>query len=533
MNTNKLIKKAENLIISSRYLEAVVVLDKLIINDQKNIFLLSLRSEAYLRSEQYERALPDLATIVGIDNKNITALNNFGVALLKCKNFIEAKEILEYLIELQPNNLDARINLCNVFQALGKPEKALKSAFAAIELNLTSSPAFNNLGTALGELSMVNEAREAYLTALDLDPKYIPSIINLAEIEAKFENYLHAIQLFESALKMPELTQNERDLINYYVSYSYLSTGRLEEGWDHYEYGFNLLLPKGAARSSRKFVQAQWDGNLMGEGRLLIWTEQGVGDEILFSTILDDFKSSSLEIILECDLRMVELYKRKYPKFQVRPELLNKDRFALLNDFDSHCSFGSLSRFLRRSFIKFPSKINSFILDVDIDKDIKNKLKPLKNKKLVGICWRSGMLTVERNSNYTSLMDWGPIFNNSSEFNFINLQYGECENEIIEAEKKFNIEIYRWSDLDLKNNLDSVFSLISNLDFVISVGTAVCAMSGAMNIKTYLMMKNSWTLLGQTECFPWFPSIKPYISKPMGHVAELIAQVANDLSSND
>jgi len=65
-------------------------------------------------------------------------------------------------LELDPKNFDAHINLCNIYQSLKQPEKSLKTAFQAIELNPKSALAFNNLGTALGDLQMTEESREAF-----------------------------------------------------------------------------------------------------------------------------------------------------------------------------------------------------------------------------------------------------------------------------------------------------------------------------------------------------------------------------------
>jgi tetratricopeptide (TPR) repeat protein len=529
MNTKKLINKAEKSIAIGDFKLAINILDKLIESEPEKMRFRMLRSEAYLRSELFEKALPDLAEVVGVDNTNIGALNNFAVALLKCRKFNEAKDIFEYLIELEPTHLDSRINLCNVYQALGAPEKALQYAFSAIEIDLTSAAAFNNLGAAFGNMGMHDEARESYITALQLNSKYIPAIINLAEVEAKFKNYEESIVLFENALTIKELSNNDKNLIKYYLSYSYLATGRIEQGWINYEFGFNSLLPKGAMRSDRRFEQPRWNGDLKSKSKILIWSEQGLGDEILFSTCIHQLHDSNLNIILECDLRMVSLYKRTFPKFTVREPLLNFDSSSLSSDFDLQIPFGSLPSLFRNNLIQFPKVVRSIEIDPSVNLRIQGLLKVLTGKKLLGICWRSGKLSYERNSQYSSILDWGLIFSKYQDYHFINLQYGECEIEIQQAEAKFGVEIHRWHDLDLKNDLEAVFALISNLDLVVTVGTAVSMIAGAVNVETHLIMKQSWVLLGQKEKHPWFPSIKPYIIQQRGHVGELLKYVADKI----
>jgi ADP-heptose:LPS heptosyltransferase len=69
------------------------------------------------------------------------------------------------------------------------------------------------------------------------------------------------------------------------------------------------------------------------------------------------------------------------------------------------------------------------------------------------------------------------------------LQYDECEEELSSIETALNINIIRWDDLDLKNDLDSVLALISRLDLVITVGTAVSCLAGIIGKKQLLIDK--------------------------------------------
>jgi tetratricopeptide (TPR) repeat protein len=528
MNINKVLQKASNSLVLKQYQQCISTVDKVIALDPINIQALLIRSEAFLRLEEYQKALPDLAKVIEIDNKNLKALNNFAVALLKEKKYHESKDIFEYLLELDPKNLNAKINLCNIFQALNEPENALRTAFSAIEIDLTSAPAFNNLGTALGELSMSKEAREAYLTAVQLDPNYLPAIINLAEVEAKFENFNKSIELYEKILSNDDISKNERDLINYYVSYSYLAVGNLVEGWRRYEFGLNPYLLKGAQRSTRKFHQKRWDESLSELGTLLIWTEQGIGDEVLFSTCLNDLYDSELKVIVECDHRMVAIYQRTYPRFQFRPQLVGLDGYPILNDFDFHCPIGSLPKVFRQSFNDFNRVKRKFVIDIEKDNLTLDLLSKYKNKKLVGISWRSGVLNLMRNESYSSLLDWKDLLL-LEDCQFVNLQYGDCEQEITLVEEKLGIKILRWKDIDLKNDLEMVFALINKLDFVVSVDTAASVFSGILNVKTFLLMRKTWVLLGQTFTYPWFECVKPYIVEKDNPIAYALTEVISDL----
>ena len=521
----KLFTKASNAIASGRYEHAITTLEKLLIDDPTNTEYLLLMGEALMRNEQFSQAVQFFAKVVETDNKNIRALNNFGAALVRNRQLEEARDILLYALELAPDSIDLYTNLGSVYQGLNQPEKSLKVAFKVIELNPSWFMAYNNLGCALGDLLIINDAKEAYRTAIALNSNYIPSYINLAQLEIKSGNHSKGVELYEAALISKNITNGEKELVKYYLSHSYLYLGDLNRGWEYYDYGFCDLLPTGAYRSKRKFIQPQWHGNVNEEKTILIWGEQGLGDEIFFSTCLSDIHKTNLNIILECDARLISIFQRIYPKFKIRAALLDSKWTSVNTDFDQHIAIGSLPKYFRREINDFKNKTSLWIADSLKSNFIKNKLFPYRNKILIGICWRSVKLSIERNTNYTALQDWEPLLRNP-DYQFVNLLHGDCEQEIADVEKLFDIKILRWSDIDLKNDLETVLALVSELDCVASVGTAVCTISAAAGIPTLLLAQRSWDLLGQNNFYPWFDSVIPFVVEPNEHVGINISKLS-------
>jgi tetratricopeptide (TPR) repeat protein len=519
---NSSLKKAQTALLSGQFVKAINICEKLIKLDPLNVDCLLTLGEAYLRNEQFQEALIPCAKVIELDNSNIRGLNNFGAALLRNHQHSDAKEILEYGLELEPNNFDILINVCNAYQGLGQPEKSLQTALRAIEVSPGAFMAYNNLGTALGDLLRIEDARQAYITANVLNPNYLPTIINLAQLEVKLGDHHRGVQLYESALKLKDLSASYAELIKYYLSHSYLFLGELEKGWDYYDFGFCALLPKGAWRSLRRFNQPRWNGDLNDKTlRILVWREQGLGDEIEFSTCLKDLYDADMNVILECDPRLVNIYQRAYPKFIVRSESVDLKNYPMFNDFDVQYPLGSLPRLFRRRIEDFQKQFHLWIPDDIQVADIKERLKPYKDKILVGISWRSGVLKVERNTNYTNLTDWHDLLKLNN-LQFVNLQYGDCEEELISVEQELGIQILRWSDIDLRNDLEAVLALVSELDCVCSVGTAVSSLAACAGVPTLLLLQKSWILLGETENYPWYCNVKPFVVDPNMHVGSNI-----------
>jgi ADP-heptose:LPS heptosyltransferase len=183
-----------------------------------------------------------------------------------------------------------------------------------------------------------------------------------------------------------------------------------------------------------------------------------------------------------------------------------------------------LPRIYRRQISDFKKRQIKFNIRADLINKYKDRLSYYKDKILVGICWRSGTLNVGRNLHYTNLNDWG-LFLTKKELQFVNLQYGECENEIVDFENKFNVKVVRWNDLDLKNNLEELIALISCLDHVVTVATAVAPISGYVGTNTICLIREDWIMLGEKDFLPWSPNVKTLVSRLDESVATNITKV--------
>ena len=130
----------------------------------------------------------------------------------------------------------------------------------------------------------------------------------------------------------------------------------------------------------------------------------------------------------------------------------------------------------------------------------------------IGLCWRSGLRNTLRDANYAPLTDWAPILTLPG-LRLVNLQYDDCEAELAAAEHRFGIAIHR-PPLDLKNDLDGAAALTAALDLVVSAGTSVAEMAGALGLPVWRIgPAGDWTALG-TGCRPWYPSMRLFGPRP-------------------
>jgi hypothetical protein len=202
-----------------------------------------------------------------------------------------------------------------------------------------------------------------------------------------------------------------------------------------------------------------------------------------------------------------------------------------MNDFDYHLPIGSLPRLLMSSVDVLgdaPPLLNPDPADVA---KFAGRLAEYRGNKLVGICWRSHKLSATRNKKYTALEDWHGILSTPGAI-FVNLQYGECGEELQQIERELGVNVLRWADLDLMNDFSGVAALIKNLDLVISISSAVVPLAGAVAAPTLCMTHQNWVLLGEKKIYPWFSSVTPVTlpqSEPIATALQMVEETLNGL----
>ena len=438
-------------------------------------------------------------------------------------------------INLNENDYESWIGLCHAANASMKDTDALQYAMKALALRPTDARSHNNLGAALMSLAKHEEATECYKTALLLDPNNIEALSNLAVAEQNSGNLNKAKAMHEKALRMVSAESNVASEIRYKLSYVQLEMGNFKEGWTNYNEGLKVKNAR-ARLPQRKFNIPLWSGQRLNHERLLVWREQGIGDEIAFYRALPQALEFCKNITIQCEPRLSKLISRSFPACEVMDDPTMSGDIANLMDpnADYHVPLGTLFGYFRQSKEDFLNAGPYLQPDPVLVTQFKERLSSYKDKKLVGICWRSGKLSAERNKHYTSLSDWEEILSLPNHA-FVNLQYGDCTEEIANAKMAFGVDILQWNDVDLKDDQDALAAIISNLDLVISVGTAVSTLAQNIGVTQKLMIiSNDWTRLGSGDTveYLWASHVTPYIPQANQPMSSQISRIAHDLINN-
>jgi hypothetical protein len=148
----------------------------------------------------------------------------------------------------------------------------------------------------------------------------------------------------------------------------------------------------------------------------------------------------------------------------------------------------------------------------------------------VGICWRSMMLDVKRAKYFSALDSWGAVLKTPG-VRFVNLQYGDCSEELKRAEALHGIKIDVIEGLNLKDDIDGAAAASAAVDLVISAPTAAAAVAAAVGTEVwYLTAGRTWPQLGTDE-YPWYRKAPVFAPEKFGDWTSLMPRVADALKA--
>jgi tetratricopeptide (TPR) repeat protein len=461
----------------------------------------------------YERAFE-------LDPNDPELLINLGLLAWNMKLAEGAQRMFKLYIAAKPDSPLGYNNLGSVLSDLGETAKAIETLRAAIYRMPRESILWNSLATVLAESGRAEESLVFYREAIELEPTFPRLHHNLGYAYSHLGRLDEALASYDCALEHAT-DPTERMEAKHSRSVCLIGMGRLEEGFRDYE-----------VRNDERFrcyvhhmLKAPlWKGEALSGKRLLVVGEQGLGDEFMFANILPDLAravgdNGRLEIAV--DPRLITLFERSYPKALVGTyddrTLHDKDGnkqlrflpFAIAQgEPDYWTPMGSALQFLRKGSEDFPKR--AFLTpDPGRVAEYRKTLAGFGPGPYVGICWRSMMLTAKRAKYYSRLDNWGALLRTPG-VTFVNVQYGDCADELAKVEDRFGVKIHGMPGLDLTKDLDNSAALSAALDLVISAPTSAAAVAASVGTETWFVTAGrTWPQLGTDE-YPWYRATRVF-----------------------
>ena len=447
-----------------------------------------------------------------------------------------AEQFFRQVLALEPGRLEAIVNLANLLRGSAQFDAAIALLKPALGRDPQSPELHLTMGSALREKGDFSGAGDHYRAALTARPNYAPALANLADMVSDAGDRDGARTLYDQAIKLdpknPQIRLNRAIL--------HLLNGDLKDGWR--DYAARVDVPGKVPVPAGEQRLAPWIGAPLKRVRLLVRSEQGIGDQLLFASMIPDLaakaKADGGSLILECEPRLVSLFARSFPDVTVRPAVIKTQGGIPVADYgwlkaaggaNAAVLMGSLPKYLRGALGAFPNPHRYLVPDAAERTRWK---ETFGNRKTIGISWRSGKAggDSDRMLQYAPLKDWAQ-FIKTTDATIVCAQYGATAEEIAALEDMSGRAILVPAQLDQKNELDRTCAMLSALDVVISAPTAVAWLAAGAGVPTLKLLYGAvWTAMGQSH-EPFAPACACLSPAQMGDWQEVFGQAMEALTT--
>ena len=410
-----------------------------------------------------------------------TTAANLGVCLIQRNEFGRAAYILKQAVE-SGGDIDAQNNYGVCLKKLGRTDEAIDYFESLEEKN---AAILTNLGSCYLERGDIKLAEQRLAAAVINDPEHADAHWNLG---------------------LAQLAQ------------------RKWKGWENYDWGF-----KTKERKPRPYYQMwrEWLGEDLSGKTILVWGEQGVGDEILFANCFDDIQKRAGKVVVDCHPRLAKVFERSFPKIDFYGTRKSDD-WSWTDDYqiDFQTPMGTLPRYLRQKDKDFPTK-GYLVPDSERVDYWRSRYPGIR----VGLSWAGGSTKTSGEirsfplERLLSLLT-GPKRDGVS---FISLQYTPCYHEIAALASRYAVHLphEEWALEDLTEQ----FNLIASCDLVISVITAAVHIAGAMDIPTWCLVpkgvSGAWKFTDGPDNI-WHPSVRHFRQSKTYEWSDVICEVQKE-----
>ncbi|MDA8381601.1 MAG: tetratricopeptide repeat-containing glycosyltransferase family protein [Betaproteobacteria bacterium] len=444
--------------------EAAATFGKILVLDPGMWEAWSAKGHAHHMLRQYPEAVDCYVKALQLNQGSASIRNSLASLLKRLGQLPLAEQFLREAIQIQPDYKEAINNLGNVYRAMGRHEEAQGCFQKTLALGNDCADVWNNLGLVYKDQMRLDEA----------------------------------IACYERALAFPNSDPNAP--FNYAIAL--LQAGRMEEGWAWYEKRW-LLEPLRVRRAPYDDRYPEWKGEVLNGRRLLVWSEQGLGDLIQMVRYLRLLQERwpEVRVILRAEAVFGRLFK----------DLAGMDAFNRKTDdlpeADFHLPAMSLPARFATDHDSIPAQVPYLVADPQLVESWKKRLGLSKGRLRVGLIWESGAAGVgqgdfDRASRSLSGPDLKRLVRDLP-VDFVRLQLGGS----LDAAALGLALVDPTPGIE---DFADTAAIIASLDGVVSVDTAGAHLAAALGKPTWTLMRFAGGNLfpGFGASMPWYPTMR-------------------------
>jgi len=489
---------------------------------EKKVSTLTANALKAIKEKELQLASNLLLQARKLEPLNPNTLRFLSVVAALQFDYTKSLELIDETIKLVPDYAVAHSNRGNILKELGRYEEALVALDLAIGLEASYAEAYMNKGNVLQELAHYADAIVWFDKAIEIQSNYAEAYSNKGNALMLLGRYHEAVQCFDQAIAI-----NPGYVDAYWhKGLTQLITGDYLNGLQNYE--ARWFKTNGLKLQHTDIPRLENLENLAGK-KVLIWTEQGLGDALQFCRYIKLLADRGALITFTVALPLLQLLN----PFQSFCTIAPSDYKIHPGQFDLQSPLLSLPLIFGTTLETIPVDIP--YLKPSEERSIKFSTSE-GNRLKVGLIWNGGFrahspelwaVNKRRNIELEQIAKLKDVQN----VDFYSLQKGEpAESELRDSKDQL------WPNLidcaALLENFSDTAALMANLDLIISVDTSSAHLAGALGKPVWILNRydSCWRWLKDRDDSPWYPTAKIYQQKSPGEWEDVISRVKVDLT---
>lgn len=463
--------------------------------------------------------------------RNVDLTHAYRIAALghmSLKNYADATHLLDQALLKNSDNLDLLIDRASTLLPQDRLAEAESDLLQALSVKPDCFEAMNNLGRLKTRLGDSPKALEYFSTALTKEPSNTAIKLAIGSRLYELGRLGESRSIFEKLIE----ENNHASEAATYLGMALLLNGSLSKGWKYLRY--RLTQPT-ANIHYEHFPFPAWNGETIKGKNVLVWTEQGIGEEILVATMVRDLAQQAKAVTLLCSSRLAPLFKRSLHGVRValREDPLPAE--AVSSNIDVQMSMSDLGQLLRPALDSFPTSTDKPTLKAypQVKKRLRQSYtKSRQNKYLVGLSWHSSTPEFGKVKSITPARLADKL--STLPATFVSLQYSPKPEHLETLETVLAEHWIVDQSVDPLVDMDDAAAQIAAMDFVITISNTTAHVAGALAIPTALLVPRysgrHWYWFQNTDYSAWYPTVKIYPTDENLVWDSAIANIVDDLT---
>jgi len=471
----------------------------------------------FAQQERWDEAEGAYRSASLLDPRNPEAARGLANCLHRQGRFGEAEALYREALRARPDDATTLCQLGEALIELSRPDDAQ----SMLDRAHLAQPGNASVLTALGRVEELRGDLAGAIAwhdrAIALAPGHYDALTNRGTTKRFMGDFQGALADYEQALALkpafPPAAASK--------GLALLTLGRLDEAWPYYRSRI-----RARAGAPDLTGNAPWDGRSLAGRDVLVWTEYGLGDEILFASLLPDLNAITARCTVVCAPRLCTLLRRSFPKNDFIPS-----GSPLPRKYDIQMPLTDAAQLLRPTFASFPRHTGYLLPDPDAVRTLRQRYQR-GTRPIVGLSWRSASGPTGRFKS-TELAQWRDILAIGG-LSFVSLQYGKVDDEVADIVASTGADLVCDPLIDSTGDLDAFTAQVAAMDLIISVSNTTVHVAGASGKPVWVLTPKGpgahWYWFLDRNDNPWYPSALLFRQREFGDWSAPLAEVTQKLS---